>query len=197
MLVTAAVAVRTRALAASSRRRCGTAASVARIMPLPYSLVTARTPSRPIATWDRCRPPRLTRTESMVAFWCALRWPGSSAPSSAAVITLNATTASSAQVVERTVASLRASDRRTPVNSGASPARGGAVVMAGTGVPLLPRRGGLAWCGPVVGGVPGELHVPVLQGGLAGGQPGEGEPGRAGELADLLGGSAGDGQGVA
>ena len=58
----------------------------------------------------------------MVAFWCALRWPGSRAPSSAAVITLHATAASSAQAVERTVASLRASDRRTPANSGAKAA---------------------------------------------------------------------------
>ena len=105
-------------------------------MPLLYSLVTASTPSRPTAIWDRCRPPRLTRTESIAAFWCALRWPGSKAPSTAAVTTLNATAASSAQNVERTVPSLRASDRRTPANSGAGPVGGrGAVVLAVMAVP--------------------------------------------------------------
>src|SRR6266700_2739245 len=199
--ITTVVAASTSALAVSSRWRCGTAASVARIMPLPYSLVTASTPSRPTAIWDKCRPPRLTRTESMAAFWCALRWPGRKTPSSAAVTTLNITAASSAQNVERTVPSLRASDRRTPANSGTRPAGGGgAVVVAGMGGSLLPRRGRLAGCGPVVGpvvgSVPGELHVPVLEGGLLRGQPGEGEPARTGKLADRLGGGPGDGQGV-
>ena len=74
----------------------------------------------------------------MVAFWCAPRWPGSKAPSSAAVTTLNITVASSAQNVERTVPSLRASDRRMPANSGTSLAGGrGAVVVAVMGGPYF------------------------------------------------------------
>ena len=80
------------------------AASVARIMPLPYSPVMASTPSRPIAIWDRCRPPRLIRTESMVAFWCTLRWPGSRAPSSAAMIDVEGHGGDQRPGVERTVA---------------------------------------------------------------------------------------------
>ena len=50
------------------------------------------------------------------------------------MITLKATAASTAQIVERTVASLRASDRKTPANSGARSAGGRrAVVVAGMG----------------------------------------------------------------
>ena len=33
--------------------RCGTAASVARIMPVPYSELMTSTPSAPMATWAR------------------------------------------------------------------------------------------------------------------------------------------------
>ncbi len=39
--------------AASTARRCGTAAMVARIMPVPYSELMASTPSVPIAIWAR------------------------------------------------------------------------------------------------------------------------------------------------
>ena len=42
---------KTSPLAASIARRWGTAARVARIMPVPYSPLIVRTPSAPTATW--------------------------------------------------------------------------------------------------------------------------------------------------
>ena len=49
----------TTALAASTARRWGAAAKVARIDPVAYSLVIVSTPSTPMASWARKKPLRL------------------------------------------------------------------------------------------------------------------------------------------
>src|SRR6266516_5537098 len=186
-----AVAAKTVVLAASIRRRCGTAARVARIMPVPYSLVMTSTPSRPIASWDRCRPPRLTRVASMAALSWALSAPGRKMASSAPAATLNTAAPSSAKIEERTERSLQNSDRTTATNSGSGRYEGW-VVAAAAMAASLPARDERIPGRAVVGGVLGELHVPLLERGLVRRQFGQRDVIRPGELADRARGGAGD-----
>ena len=55
-VMTSVVEAKTRALAHSTGRRVGTAAKVARIIPVAYSPVMSRTPRTPIASWARKIP---------------------------------------------------------------------------------------------------------------------------------------------
>ena len=138
------------AIASGARQRLAAGLATPDVLPGPdparYSLVIARTPRSPAVIWDRCRPPRLTRTELMVVFCWMLRWAGSRAPSSAAVATVNVNPASSIHQVERTVCSLRASERRMPPSSGSSPvpAPGAGVAVFIGGVPFTGSRPGRA-----------------------------------------------------
>ncbi len=60
------------ALAARTSTRCGVAAKVARIRPLPYSLVTTSAPSAPKNTAPICTKPKLTSSGSKAARFAAL-----------------------------------------------------------------------------------------------------------------------------
>ena len=75
VVVTARVtAVNTAALAARTVSRCGTAANVARIMPLAYSLVMTRTPSTAMASWARIPPVRLKEAGLKPTLSFTVRW---------------------------------------------------------------------------------------------------------------------------
>ncbi len=96
-------AVTTAALAASTVTRPGIAASVVRIMPVLYSVLTASTATMATAAWPRSTPVRLILPGS---------WPqpaaGHRADAAAAALTatVTATTASSSQAVPGEVRSL-------------------------------------------------------------------------------------------
>jgi hypothetical protein len=91
-------------------------------MPELYSLVITSTPSTPIATWDRCRPPRLSPIGFVTsACWLADSALGKTMPRTAAVTTLNTATAASAHQVERTVRSLCHSEVSTSNRCAAPP----------------------------------------------------------------------------
>src|SRR6266498_4402171 len=182
---TSAVTANTIALAASSRRRRGTALRVARIMPVPYSLVMTSTPSTPNAICDRCRPARLSRVTSTVAFSGALSAPGRKMAPSAASATLDTTATSRLQKVERTEPSLQNSDRRMSAkpDSGREEV-GGVAIAAMAGLNWHGGRGGRALGRVVVAGVAGELHVSLLQRRLLRRELLQGQSVRPGELAD-------------
>ena len=56
---TKATRANTAAFAARSMRRSGTAARLARIVPVPYSALMASTPRIPMANWPKSKPVRL------------------------------------------------------------------------------------------------------------------------------------------
>ena len=68
-------AASTAALARASRTRPGAAASVARIMPEEYSLVTASTPIAAAASWASARPVNPLLTGSKIRWSARLIWP--------------------------------------------------------------------------------------------------------------------------
>lgn len=104
------------ALAHSTGRRLGTAAKVARTIPVPYSPLISRTPSTPTASWAMLTPPRLRPTGSKRAIspagiWlkCALVTAEMTSPRPASPTTA----ASSVSQVERSVRIFTSSERTT------------------------------------------------------------------------------------
>src|SRR5271170_1135250 len=70
-------------LAHSTGSRDGTTASVARIIPVPYSPLKASTPTRPMTSWANSRPSRLADTP-VAAELAAETWYGDPVPAIAA-----------------------------------------------------------------------------------------------------------------
>jgi len=107
---------KTAALAHSTGSRRGTAAKVARIIPVAYSPVISSTPSTPIASWARNTPARLTPVGSNPAASCGSRGGQCAAMTdgtSRLKPRMNTTAASSENTVERSERSLVHSDRST------------------------------------------------------------------------------------
>jgi hypothetical protein len=114
----------------STGSREGTTASVARIIPVPYSPLNASTPTTPITSWANSRPSRLADTpfaaELAAETWYAVPEPAIAAPRP----TIRTTAASPHHRVERSARSLAHSARttRTWVT--------GPAIVAGTGAPI-------------------------------------------------------------
>src|SRR3984885_13306266 len=100
-------------LAHSTGSRDGTTASVARIIPVPYSPLNASTPTRPTTSWANSRPSRTDDT-AVVAGLPAETWYGVPDPAIAAPKpTISTTAARPHHRVERSARSLVHSARTT------------------------------------------------------------------------------------
>src|SRR5262245_8338248 len=186
---TRAVAANTTVFARSTCDRRGTAARVARIIPVVYSLVMISTPKTPSATCDRWLPPRLTRTASSVALSCSLSRPGRKTASRAAKPTMKPTAAISDQYVDLTERSLQNSDRRMSANSasrGRCSARTVCTAME-TSASCAGGRG-LVLRGVEIRGCAGELEVDVLERALVDSELSQGQRVGSGDLADRVAG---------
>src|SRR5262245_60629774 len=186
---TRAVAANTTVFASRTYDRRGTAARVARIIPVVYSLVMISTPKTPSAICDRWLPPRLTRTASSVALSCSLSRPGRKTASSAAKPIMKPTAAISDQVVERTERSLQNSDRRMSANSASRVCWSAGTVSTametsgsyGRGCRLALWRVEICRCA-------GELEVDVLQRAVVNSELLQGQRVGSGNLADRVAG---------
>ena len=113
MPTTAEIPISTRPLASSTRIRSGTAVNVTLMPPVEYSLHTISTPSTPIASWPRIRPPIAKLVGSGLIRSCGVRWVVWPQEASAASPMVSVTRAISVQNVERSDHTLVHSDRIT------------------------------------------------------------------------------------
>src|SRR5674476_329698 len=194
-------ATRTTALAHSAGRRRGTAARVERIIPVEYSPVMTSTPRTTTASCARSAARVNTKTLLPLAS-CPVSCDATTAENNVTIPTIKKTVIPSVQTVERRVRNLIHSDltmrgklsRMSPVAGLACEgvAVGGIMTLVLIGLRLPCCRVQAGGGRLVLDAVLGEGHVRVLQGACHGGELMQHEPGSRGDLADRLGGAAGD-----
>jgi hypothetical protein len=132
VISTSVTAANTASFAHRTGRRRGTAASVARIIPVAYSPLIAITPATPIASWAKCRPASVTSSTVSSARRSApivaqLSTSAHAISTAKAIIPANA--AANVSAIERSEISLIHSERSTracvtPITPRPRPARG-------------------------------------------------------------------------
>src|SRR5580693_8297419 len=129
------------ALAHSTGSRAGTTASVARIIPVPYSPLNASTPTTPITSWANTTPIRITDTPLAAVLPGEILYGVPDPAIAAPRPTISTTAASAHHRVERSACNLVHSARttRTWVTGPATVAGAGARAgIAGDGAALVP-----------------------------------------------------------